>query len=325
MANAEKKEKSSSTTTSELQNKENTGVIIPSFEDMLSAGVQFGHETKRWNPKMRPYIFTARNGIHVIDVTQTIELLEKAVNFLIDAASRGEILFVGTKKQAQNFIRREAVRVGAHFVDKRWAGGLLTNFDVIQKSINKLNNLERQFDEGVKGRTKYEISQMKKEWARLDRLYAGIKQMTSRPVAAVIVDIKYDRGALKECRQLGIPVVALVDTNVDPDLVNYPVPSNDDAIRVLDMMISVFADAVLKGNGGKGVKHHLENYLEKEVEVLKAQDEEDSDSMLVDVAQEEEKPKKIVRKGVKKVTKKSSKAEAKGILERVQKAKEENK
>ncbi|BCX13826.1 MAG: 30S ribosomal protein S2 [Candidatus Dojkabacteria bacterium] len=300
-------------------------VKLPSIEEMLEAGVQFGHETKRWNPKMRDFIFTSKEKIHIIDVTQTLENLQKAVEFLVNIASKGEVLFVGTKKQAQAIVRREAVRAGAHFVDRRWAGGLLTNFEVIQKSINKLNELERQFEEGVKDRTKFEISQMKKEWSRLDKLYSGVKQMKSKPVAAVIVDIKYDRGALKECRQLGIPVVALVDTNVDPELVNYPVPSNDDALKVLEMMIKVFADAVLEGNKGKGVQHHLENYLEKQIAVLHSEDESDSESTVV-ANEEDSSPKKVtVKKQVKSVRKKAEKVQAKGILEKVQKAKEQEK
>jgi small subunit ribosomal protein S2 len=318
-------EEKKSTKASSVKVSTTNEIHIPSIDELLKVGAHFGHETKRWNPKMQEFIFGEKDNIHIIDVTKTIEQLNKVVDFLAKVSSRGDVLFVGTKKQAQAFVRREAVRSGAHFVDKRWPGGLLTNFDVIKKSVDKLNELERQFDEGIQGRTKFEISQMKKEWARLDRLYSGIKQMKSKPVAAVIVDIRYDNGAFKECKQLGIPVVALVDTNVNPEAVDYPVPSNDDAIGVIELMLKVFADSVLKGNKGKGIQHHLENYLEKEITLLKVQEEDDLDESVV-VGEAEDKPKKIaVKETTSQIKKRASKVKAKGILEKVQKAKEQEK
>lgn len=301
-----------------------SNVSIPTAEEMLEAGVQFGHATKRWNPKMKDFIFGSKQKIHIIDVLQTQTALQEVVEFLANAAAKGNVLFVGTKNQASDIIRKEAVRSGAFFVDQRWAGGLLTNFPVVKQSLNSLNSLEKQFEEGVEGRTKFEISRMKKEWQRLDRLYSGIKQLEGKPVAAVIIDVNFEKGALRECKKLGIPVVALVDTNVDPESVNYPIPSNDDAITVIELMMKVLADAVIAGNKGKGIAHKLQDYSKAEIKIAKVEDTE-GDTQVAEIEVSESKPvgKPVVKVPAKKVSKsKGSKGSAGGILERVQKEKE---
>lgn len=320
-AKVEKPKKEAQKSVSEPKVKA-TSIKLPAVEELLEAGVQFGHETKRWSPKMSNYIYTDKDGIHIIDVTKSLEMLEKATKFLVDAASRGEIIFVATKKQSSEIIKNEAVRAGAHFIDQRWAGGLLTNFEIVKKSLNKLKALERSFEEGVEGRTKYEVSQMKKEWQRLDRLYAGVKTISTKPTAVVVFDSKFEKGAIREARKLRIPIVGLVDTNTNPDLIDYLVPSNDDAVAAISLMAKVFADAVLAGNKGNGVKHVFKDYAKMEVKIAK--DDEDSE--------EEERGKaldsaggvldqKVVKvQSTSKVVKSTTKA--KGILERVQEAKE---
>ncbi len=252
------------------ETKTRVKVSLPTIKDLLKAGVQFGHETKRWNPKMRKYIFGAKNNIHIIDVEQTEIALKKAVEFLQDSSSKGNVLFIGTKNQATDIVKSEAIRAGAFFIDSRWAGGLLTNFPIVKKSLSKLNSLEKQLEEGVEGRTKYEVSRMKKEWERLSRLYSGIKTLTNKPVAAVILDINFEKAAVKECRKVHIPIVAIVDSNVDPDLVDYPIPGNDDAINSISLIVKTLADAVLAGNAGKGVKHDLKDYSKIEVKIVKS-------------------------------------------------------
>ncbi len=250
------------------------GVEIPELQTFLKAGVQFGHETKRWNPRMKKYIFTTKDNIHIIDVSQTIVLLEKALRFLSEAARRGSIMFIGTKRQATDIIQEEAIKAGAYFVSNRWAGGLLTNFNGILRSLNRLNKLESMFETGVEGRTKFEISQMKKEWERLNRLYGGIKGMQKRPSAVVIIDPRYEIGAVAECRRLKIPIVAITDTNCNPDVIDYVVPANDDAMGSLKLLLGLFREAILLGNGGQGVKHNLKDYLKVEVKIIKQIDED---------------------------------------------------
>ncbi|MBN1331743.1 30S ribosomal protein S2 [Candidatus Dojkabacteria bacterium] len=297
----------------------------PEIKDFLKAGVQFGHQTKRWNPKMEQYIFGSKNGVHIIDVIKTDELLKKALLFLVEASSRGPVLFVGTKRQAKEMTEKYAVDSGAYFVTHRWVGGLLTNSKSIKKSLSKLAKLEELFEQGVEGRTKFEISRMKKEWERLDRLYKGIKTMESNPSALVLVDVKYERNAIFEAGNVGVPIVALVDTNTDPEQVNYPIPANDDAVSSIEMFLALFAEAVKQGNAGKGVKHDFKDYTKVDVAIKKQAeiDEEAAAAVVEEVAEvkitENEprfvKPKRIVRK-----TKSSG-----GILEGVQKEKEAKK
>ncbi len=290
--------------------------FFPTASDLLKAGAQFGHEKSRWNPKMAKYIFGVKNGIHVIDSTKTLENLEKAHTFLKDAASRGNILFVGTKMQASQIIKDEAIRAGAFFVTNRWAGGLFTNFNMIKQSLAKLLDLEKQFEEGVQGRTKYEVALMKKEWQSLTRLYGGIKALTAKPTAVVVLDTKFEKAAVREARKVGIPVIGIVDTNCDPEVADYVIPANDDALNAIKMIFRTLGNAVMSGNGGNGIKHELKDYAKQEVKITKA---EETDSLEVErVSLEgvvEEETSRTVRAVAEKPVKSTSKA--KGILERV--------
>lgn len=219
-----------------------------SMKQLLEAGVHFGHQTRRWHPKMAPYIFGERNGIHIIDLQKTVKKIKEAVEFLRRTAEGGGlILFVGTKKQAQDAIREEAERCGMFYVNHRWLGGMLTNFSTIRKSIAYLKNLERLTEEELQQRSKKEQAKLLKERAKLQRALGGIKDMDRLPSALFIIDTKKERNAILEARKLGIPVVAVVDTNCDPEEVNYPIPGNDDAIRAIKMMAALAADAVLEG------------------------------------------------------------------------------
>lgn len=294
-------------------------VKLPTLKDLLEAGSHFGHETQRWNPKMKKFIYKAQNGIHIIDAEQTIDSLKKASEFLVEAASRGPVLFVGTKKQAQEIIKSNAIKSGSFFIDKRWAGGLLTNFEEVKRSLNKLKALEQAFTEGVEGRTKYEISRMKKEWQRLDRLYAGVKLLAAKPTAVIVVDVKYDKGAIREAKKLGIPVVALVDTNNDPDKADYVIPSNDDAVKTLELIVGCLADAVLAGNEGNGIKHDLKDYVKAEVKIAKVEEpvEEEKAKAIVEAESKAFVSEPKVQTTAPKKSAAKSKA-VKGILERVQ-------
>jgi len=282
--------------------------------DFLKAGVQFGHETKRWNPKMQKYIFAEKNNIHIIDISKSVEMLQTAVDFLREVSATGNVLFIGTKRQASEIVKQEAARAGAFYIINRWPGGLLTNFEQIKQSLKKFNFLETEFQTGVEGRTKFEVSTMKKEWVKMNRLYEGIKTMTGYPKAVVVVDINYERNVITEAKKLGIPVIAIVDTNTDPDLVDYPVPGNDDAISSLKLLIGYFADAVLAGNKGQGIKHEFVDYSKFEVKILKVEEKKEE---LVEVGESPKAPVVEVKKVIK-----SGKSNTKGILENIQKQKE---
>jgi small subunit ribosomal protein S2 len=216
---------------------------------LLEAGVHFGHQTKRWNPKMRPYIFGERNGIHVIDLHQTARLLGEAQDFLADLAARnGKIVFVGTKKQAQATVEQEASRCGMFFVNRRWLGGTLTNFVTIRSRLQYLRNLERQYTSGeLNLLPKQEAMGKEQELEKLQRSLGGLKELTQRPAAIVVVDPRREDLAIKEASRLGIPIVALVDTNCDPDPIDYVIPANDDAIRSVRLIMSRLADAIIEG------------------------------------------------------------------------------
>lgn len=218
------------------------------IKQLLEAGVHFGHQTRKWNPKMKPYIFGSRSGIYIIDLEQTAALLSKAVDFLKSKVSSGnEILFVGTKKQAQAIVGEEAVRCGMFFVNQRWLGGTLTNFSTIQKSINRLKDYQAMLEAGkFASYTKKEQMQMKKEMDKLSRNLLGILNMKRLPAALFVVDPKKDEIAVKEARRLSIPVVALIDTNGDPDMVDYIIPGNDDAIKSIKFVTSFVAESILE-------------------------------------------------------------------------------
>ena len=222
---------------------------VVTMKELLEAGVHFGHQTKRWNPKMKPYIFGARNGIYILDLQQTVKFLDVAYAFIRDIVAKGEkILFVGTKKQAQEAIYEEAARCGMFYVNHRWLGGTLTNFQTIKKSIDKLRELEKmEKNEGFQRLPKKEVLQLQKKAAKLNKYLGGIKEMDRFPGVLFIVDPKRERIAISEARKLGVPTVAIVDTNCDPDEVDYVIPGNDDAIRAIRLFATKMADAVIEG------------------------------------------------------------------------------
>ncbi len=221
-----------------------------SMKMLLESGVHFGHQTRRWNPKMRPFIFTERNGIHIIDLQQTVRRLDEATDWVRSlTADGGTILFVGTKKQAQDSIREEASRAGMPYVNQRWLGGMLTNFQTIQKRIKRLEDLENlKLSGGLEQLPKKEASQIEEQIARLNRLLGGIRALNRLPDAIFIVDPDREHIALAEALRLRIPIVAMVDTNCDPTVIDYPIPSNDDAIRAIRLITSRIADAALDGH-----------------------------------------------------------------------------
>ena len=226
---------------------------VVSMKQLLEAGVHFGHQTRRWNPKMAEYIFTERNGIYIIDLQKTVKKIEEAYMFVRDvAAEGGNILFVGTKKQAQDAIKEEALRAEMYYVNVRWLGGMLTNFKTIKKSIQKLNNLNKMAEDGTFDLLpKKEVAAMQKEMADLEKNLGGIKNKKGLPSCIFIVDPKKEKNAVDEARKLGIPIVAIVDTNCDPDEVDYVIPGNDDAIRAIKLIASTLADAVIEGKQGE--------------------------------------------------------------------------
>jgi small subunit ribosomal protein S2 len=218
------------------------------MKELLEAGVHFGHQSKRWNPKMKKYIYSARNGIHVIDLHKTIPLIEKAYEFVRNISQNSSILFVGTKKQAMEAIEEEAKRCGMFYVNQRWMGGTLTNFKTLKKNIARLNDIEKMKEDGTFERLpKKEVILIEREYRKLVRGLGGIRQMVSLPAAVYIVDTVKEQTALKEARRLKIPIVAIVDTNTDPDEVDYPIPGNDDAIRSIKLLTSLVAEAVIAG------------------------------------------------------------------------------
>ncbi|MCI6156700.1 MAG: 30S ribosomal protein S2 [Peptoniphilaceae bacterium] len=226
---------------------------VVSMKSLLEAGVHFGHQTRRWNPKMAPYIFMERNGIHIIDLQKTVRLIERAYDAVLNvAADGGKILFVGTKKQAQDAIEVEAKRSNQYYVNQRWLGGMLTNFQTIRKSIDRLEALEKMQEDGTFDiLPKKEVAQLEHEMEKHDRFLGGIKEMGGLPDLIYIVDPKKEHIAVHEARKLGIPIVAILDTNADPDEVDYPIPGNDDAIRSVKLITGLIANAVIEGRQGE--------------------------------------------------------------------------
>jgi len=220
-----------------------------SMKELLEAGVHFGHQTKRWNPKMKEYIFGERNGIYIIDLQKTLKLFKEAMRFVGEMAAQGRnVLFVGTKRQAQEAVSEEAARCQMYFVNQRWLGGLLTNHITIQRSIKRLKDLDALATEaGYQGRSKKEITRLERERKHLQQNLAGIKEMPGLPDYLFVIDSNKEEIAVREARKLGIPVVAVVDTNCDPDQVDYPIPGNDDALRAIRLFSSKIADAVIEG------------------------------------------------------------------------------
>lgn len=226
------------------------------MKQLLEAGVHFGHQTRRWNPKMARFIFTERNGIYIIDLQKTVKKMDEAYNFVRDlAAEGGKILFVGTKKQAQESIKNEAERCNQFYVNERWLGGMLTNFQTIEKRVKRLKTLEKQAEDGTFDvLPKKEVTILKHEMEKLQKYLGGIKDMKKLPDALFVIDPKKEEIAVSEARKLNIPIIATVDTNCDPDLIDYPIPANDDAIRAVKLLTGKIADAVLEGNQGEQVE-----------------------------------------------------------------------
>ena len=226
---------------------------VISMKQLLEAGVHFGHQTRRWNPKMKEYIFTERNGIYIIDLQKTVKKIDEAYYFIRDLAmDSGTVLFVGTKKQAQESIEQEAKRCEMYYVNQRWLGGMLTNFKTIQSRINKLRKIEKMEADGdFELLPKKEVIKLKAEQEKLEKNLGGIKEMRKLPSAMFVVDPRKEHIAILEAKALGIPVVAIVDTNCDPDEADYPIPGNDDAIRAVKLIASKIADAVLEGRQGE--------------------------------------------------------------------------
>ena len=251
---------------------------IVSIKQLLEAGVHFGHHTRRWNPKMAEYIFTERNGIYIIDLQKTIKKFEEAYMFARDIASDGgTILFVGTKKQAADAIREEAERCGMYYVNVRWLGGMLTNYKTIRMSINRLASLEKMQEDGTFDMLpKKEVASLQKEMANLERNLGGIKNMDRLPSAIFIVDPRKEHNAVLEAKKLGIPVIAIVDTNCDPDDADYVIPGNDDAIRAVRLISSVIANAVIEGHQGEQMNEA--EAVEEKAEAEAAEDAENAEA-----------------------------------------------
>ncbi len=228
-------------------------MAVISMKQLLEAGVHFGHQTRRWNPKMATYIFTERNGIYIIDLQKTVKKLEEAYFFVRDtAAAGGDILFVGTKKQAQDAIREEAARCGMYYVNARWLGGMLTNFKTMRTRITRLNQLQKMQEDGTFDLLpKKEVIKLQLEIQKLEKYLGGVREMKKLPAAMFVVDPRKERNAISEARKLGIPVVAIVDTNCDPDEIDYVIPGNDDAIRAIKLISGTMANAVIEGKQGE--------------------------------------------------------------------------
>jgi small subunit ribosomal protein S2 len=249
-----------------------------SMKLLLEAGVHFGHQTNKWNPKMKPYIFGARNGIYIIDLQQTVGMFQTAYNFVVDMVSGGgELLLVGTKKQSQESVKEESERCGMPYVNQRWLGGMLTNFTTINKSIERLNALDRMFtDESVKAFPKKEIMKLQKEMNKLEKVLGGISTIKGLPGGLFIVDPKRESIAVQEAKKLKIPIVAIVDTNCDPDDIDYVIPGNDDAIRAIKLFSSKIADAVLEGK--KRFEERIQADTDKESQSAGVESKEDMES-----------------------------------------------
>ena len=254
-------------------------MAVVAMKQLLEAGVHFGHQTRRWDPKMAEYIFQARNGIHIIDLQKTSKKLDEAYAFVKEQAEEGKtILFVGTKKQAQECMKEAALKCGMFYVDQRWLGGMLTNFDTIQKRIQRLKDLETMAEDGTFDvLPKKEVILLKKEMEKLERNLGGIKEMNELPGVIFLVDPKKERIAILEAKKLGIPVVGLVDTNCNPEELDYPIPGNDDAIRAVKLIADVMANAVIEGKQGESFEAEVEEQPTEETtsieEVVEASEE----------------------------------------------------
>lgn len=262
--------------------------MVVTMKELLEAGVHFGHQVKRWNPKMKKYIFGQRNGIYIVDLQKTVKMFDVAYNFIRDLSSRGEsVLFIGTKKQAQDVIIEESERSQSYYVNQRWLGGMLTNFKTIKQGIEKLKKIETMKEDGTYNLlTKKEVALHEGERMRLEKNLSGVKAMRSLPGAVFIIDPKKEALAIEEARKLSIPIVALVDTNCDPDHIDYVIPGNDDAIRSIKLMASKMSDAVIEG---KSIRNKtMENTAEAAaIEEKKAVDEQQQEQQQQEPGEEE--------------------------------------
>lgn len=258
---------------------------VVTMKELLESGVHFGHQVKIWNPKMKKFIFGERNGIHIIDLQKTLKGLEEAYSFIRDMATEGKsLLYVGTKKQAQDSIYEEAMRAGAFYVNNRWLGGMLTNFFTVKKSIDRFKKIETMKEDGTYNvLTKKEVSQLEKERIKLEKNLSGIKEMQGLPGALFVIDPRKERIAIAEAKRLSIPIVAVVDTNCDPDEVDYVVPGNDDAIRAIKLISSKIANAFLEGKGI--LSKSLEGEIEKSAIEDKIMQEVESEAANKEIAQ----------------------------------------
>jgi small subunit ribosomal protein S2 len=255
---------------------ENKGVQIPELIEFLKAGAHFGHKKSAWHPKMEKYIYEERNGIHIIDLVKSRALLEKALEAIEKASNKGYVLFVGTKGQAATIVQKKAEEVGAFYINRRWPGGLFTNFDILKKSVNNLLKMEEEFARGNEKLVKKEVLMLERDINRLNRMYEGIKFMDKLPELLIVIDSKVEEIAIKEANKVGVPIVALVDTNCNPELVDYPIPANDDSIKSISLYMDLFAKAVDRGKKSEGLislrRNHKANLKRLREEYLAEQE-----------------------------------------------------
>lgn len=243
---------------------------VVSLAQMMESGVHFGHQTRRWNPKMSPYIYTSRNGVHIIDLVQTAQLMDEAYNYVRQGSEQGKkFLFVGTKRQAAGIVAQEALRCGSHYVNQRWLGGMLTNWSTIKTRVDRLKELERREESGALDLLpKKEASVLRRELAKLQKYLGGIKTLRKVPDVVIIVDQRREYNAVQECQKLGVEIVSMLDTNCDPDLVDIPIPANDDAIRSIKLIVGKLADAIYEGRHGQlDNEEEYEDYDSAEEEI----------------------------------------------------------
>lgn len=266
-------------------------MAVVSLPQMLEAGVHFGHQARRWNPKMAPYIFTERNGVHIIDLVQTAQLIDEAYDYMRSSAEEGKrVLFVGTKRQAAGIVAQEAARCGSYYINQRWLGGMLTNWTTIKTRVDRLKELERRQESGAMDLLpKKEAAVLRRELEKLQKYLGGIKQMRKLPDMVVIVDQRREYNAVQECQKLNIPIVSLLDTNCDPDVVDIPIPANDDAIRSIKLVIGKLADAIYEGRHGQlETDEEYEDYEGAEGAEAELGEDEDMSSSVKDEDEESE-------------------------------------
>jgi small subunit ribosomal protein S2 len=268
-------------------------MTVVTLKELLDSGVHFGHQTRRWNPKMSQYIYTARNGVHIIDLVQTAELIQDAYDYLKKAADEGKkVLFVGTKRQAAGIIAQEASRCGSFYINQRWLGGMLTNWETIRSRVARLKELEDLAESGaLERRPKKEASVLRRELGKLEKYLGGIKKMLRVPDIVIIVDVRREQNAVRECQKLGLPIISMLDTNCNPDVVDLPIPANDDAIRSIKLIVGKLADAIYEGRHGKAIAEERYDEFDDSLEELEEQEdygeEEDEEEEISSEGEEE--------------------------------------